>query len=95
MAYNKQDLVDTIQAINPELTATQAAQTLTTTLKAITLLTEEEDSQLTIRSFGTFTRTTSPSRPGRNPATGKEVIIPSRSYLRFKASSALRYEDTQ
>lgn len=39
--------------------------------------------------FGTFSVQTRKARTGRNPQTGKEMKIPAKKVVRFKAGSAL------
>lgn len=41
---------------------------------------------VSIRGFGTFKTATSAARKGRNPQTGKEIQIPAKTSLKFKAS---------
>ena len=43
-----------------------------------------------ITGFGTFRLHRKPARPGRNPKTGEEVIIPPRRALTFSACDEVR-----
>ena len=52
---------------------------------SILILVEDGD-KVIIRGFGTFARTTSEARTGRNPMTGASVEIPAKSKLHFKAA---------
>lgn len=43
-----------------------------------------------IAKFGSFVPVLRPERKGRNPKTEEEIIIPERTRVRFKSSSALK-----
>lgn len=46
--------------------------------------------RIEIRGFGSFTVTHRPSRVGRNPRSGEQVIVPEKRVPHFKAGKALR-----
>ena len=50
----------------------------------------EEGGAVTLSGLGRFEARRSPARPGRNPATGQEVLIPSRLRPVFTLSRTLR-----
>jgi integration host factor subunit alpha len=50
----------------------------------------EEGGTVTLSGLGRFETRRSPARPGRNPATGREVLIPSRLRPVFTLSRTLR-----
>lgn len=90
MTHTLRTLTDTVQILNPTLSLTEARTHIDTVLQAIKLLTNEDESTLKLRHFGTFTRTLSQAKTGHNPITLAEVHIPATSCLRFKPSRSLR-----
>ena len=50
----------------------------------------EQGQQIKLSGFGRFELRDKPSRPGRNPKTGEEVIITPRRVVTFKAGHKLR-----
>ncbi|MFP4336406.1 MAG: HU family DNA-binding protein [Halothece sp.] len=46
-----------------------------------------EKEKIIIKGFGTFSAEDKPERPGRNPRTGEEIIIPEKRKPKFKFSS--------
>ena len=46
--------------------------------------------KITLTGFGTFSVVKRGKRKGRNPQSGKEIVIPARKVVRFKAGKALR-----
>jgi len=46
--------------------------------------------KFTLPGFGTFTVVRRGRRKGRNPQTGKEIIIPARKVVKFKAGNLLK-----
>ena len=46
--------------------------------------------KIKIQGFGSFVIQAKNSRPGRNPRTGKRMIIPPRKAIKFKASDVLK-----
>ena len=57
----------------------------------ITAVTKElkKNGKLGIVGFGTFSVTKRKARMGRNPQTGKEIKIPAKKVIKFKAGKAL------
>ena len=51
---------------------------------------KSSDEAVKISGFGTFVKKITPQRIGRNPATGKEHIIPARMKLNFMASKKIK-----
>ena len=45
--------------------------------------------RISMVGFGTMTPTTRPARKGRNPQTGKDIIIAERKIVKFKPSAEL------
>ena len=46
--------------------------------------------KLTLTGFGTFSVIKRGKRKGRNPQSGKEIMIPAKRVVKFKAGKALR-----
>ena len=46
--------------------------------------------RIEIRNFGVFTVKRTPARPGRNPVTGEEAIVPERNFVQFKAGKEMK-----
>ena len=86
---NKQDLINHISDTN-DLTLPAATRAIDIVLDGITTLTNQKDSVLALRGFGSFSRIVTAPRKGRNPQTGQTIDIPSRSALKFKPSKALQ-----
>ena len=86
---NKQDLINHISDTN-DLTIPAATRAIDIVLEGITTLTNQKDSTLALRGFGSFSRVVTAPRKGRNPQTGETIDIPSRSTLKYKPSKALQ-----
>jgi len=84
---NKSDLID---AIADKANASKAATAvlLNATMQAIAEALVKGDSVQLI-GFGTFSVSERAARTGRNPQTGKEMLISAKKVARFKAGSAL------
>ena len=83
------DLINVIHNIYPDKTKAVIAEALTITLDGLTSVLASPNVTLQLRGFGTFNTKVTPERPGRNPATGEAITIPSRLAVRFKASKSL------
>jgi len=84
----RSDLVDKI-TLNTGLTRQQSTDIMESMLKA---LTEglRKDKFIKLSSFGTIQVLNKSKRIGRNPKTGKEVMIQPRRSLSFRASQTLK-----
>lgn len=51
--------------------------------------TAKKAGRLSLVGFGSFIKSKRKARMGRNPQTGKEIKIPARTVIRFKAGKAL------
>lgn len=84
---NKAELIDAI-ASDAKLTKADAKKALdafiTATAKAL-----KKGDRVALVGFGSFSVTKRNSRTGRNPQTGKEITIPAKKVVRFKAGSEL------
>ena len=45
--------------------------------------------RISLVGFGTFSTTKHPARKGRNPQTGKEIMIAEKTVVKFKAGAEL------
>lgn len=80
---NKGELVNQI-AEHAELTKAQAGEALNGVLESITGALAKGD-KVTLIGFGTFSISERAARKGRNPRTGKEIDIPAKNMVKFKA----------
>ena len=84
---NKAELIDAIAA-KADLTKADAKKAL----DAIIDSTSGElkgGGRVALVGFGTFSVTERKARTGRNPQTGKEITIPAKKVVKFKAGSEL------
>ena len=87
-ALTKQTIIDKISTKNNQ-TPSQAKDTLESLLEIIkSTLASGED--IMISGFGKFQVNEKAPRKGRNPATGKEMILDGRRVVTFKCSGGLR-----
>ena len=88
MTLTKADLVQNVYQKH-ELTKAQAAEAVEVFLQiAKNCLEEGED--LLISGFGKFNVKSKNARRGRNPQTGKELVLEARQVVTFKPSGILR-----
>lgn len=82
---------DFIKAVAKQAGTSQkeADAILTATLGAIKDALKKDDSVAFLK-FGTFKISKRAARKGRNPQTGKEILIPAAKLPVFKASAALK-----
>jgi DNA-binding protein HU-beta len=85
---NKAQLVDAI-AKDAKITKADAKKALDAFVKNTTTTLKKKD-KLTLVGFGTFSVSERKARVGRNPQTGKEIKIPAKKVVRFKAGSDLQ-----
>lgn len=85
---NKSELVSAI-AEESGLTKADAARALDATMTTITKALATGDS-VAIIGFGTFAIGERAERTGRNPQTGKEMVIPAAKVPKFKPGKALK-----
>lgn len=84
---NKSDLIAKI-AGDSGITKAQAQAALNSFTKATTTALKKGDKVILV-GFGTFSVSKRSARKGRNPQTGKEINIPAKKVVRFKAGSEL------
>jgi DNA-binding protein HU-beta len=85
---NKRQLID---AVAEKANATKAAAEIVVSA-AIEAIAEAiaRGENVQFVGFGTFSVAERKARSGRNPQTGKEIRIPARQVVRFKAGAGLR-----
>jgi DNA-binding protein HU-beta len=84
---NKAQLIDAIAA-NAGLTKADAKKALDAFIKATTQALKKGD-RVALVGFGSFSVAKRSARTGRNPQTGKEIKIPAKKVVKFKAGSDL------
>ncbi len=84
---NKAQLIDAMAA-GAGLTKVEAKKALDAFIGATTEALKGGD-RVTLIGFGTFSVTERSARTGRNPQTGKEIQIPAKKVVKFKAGSDL------
>jgi DNA-binding protein HU-beta len=85
---NKKELISAI-AEKANLTMKQAEMALSAAFDTIQAVMMEQGS-VAISGFGNFTTKVREERKGRNPSTGKEMMIPRAILPVFKAGSQLK-----
>jgi DNA-binding protein HU-beta len=84
---NKGELISKI-AEDAGLTKVQAGAALDAVVDGVTSTLAKGD-KLTLVGFGTFSVSSRAARKGRNPQTGKEINIPAKTVVKFKAGKEL------
>ena len=84
---NKTELVDAIVK-ETGLTKTKSGEVLTTIVNKITEALKNGE-KVSLVGFGTWSTTKRAERKGRNPKTGEEITITSRTVTKFKAGNEL------
>lgn len=83
---NKGNIVESI-AKNASISKAQAAKALDAFVDS-TMTAVKKGDKVTLVGFGTFSSSKRSARKGRNPQTGKEINIPARKVVKFKAGKA-------
>ncbi|NBC83463.1 MAG: DNA-binding protein [Bacteroidetes bacterium] len=84
---NKAQLIDAIAA-DAGLTKADAKKALDAFISATTKSLKKGD-RVALVGFGSFAVSKRSQRTGRNPQTGKEITIPAKKVVKFKAGSEL------
>jgi DNA-binding protein HU-beta len=84
---NKSDLISQM-AGDAGITKAQAQSALNSFIDSTTKALKKGD-KLILVGFGTFSVSNRAARTGRNPRTGKEIKIPAKKVVKFKAGSDL------
>jgi DNA-binding protein HU-beta len=81
---NKKEMIDAI-AKQAQLTTQQAEDAYKATFQVI-----KQDGKVMVPEFGNFTTKVRAERKGRNPSTGKDIIIPQAIIAHFKPATQLK-----
>jgi DNA-binding protein HU-beta len=84
---NKAELIDAI-AGSAGLTKADSKKALDAFIKATTAALKK-GGRVALVGFGSFSVAKRSARTGRNPQTGKEITIPAKKVVKFKAGSDL------
>lgn len=84
---NKSELIDSI-ADNANLSKADAKRALDAFTDSTGAALKKGD-KIALVGFGTFSVSKRAARKGRNPQTGKEINIPAKNVVKFKAGSDL------
>ena len=84
---NKSDLIDNM-AKAAGITKVQAQACLDSFMSSTQSALKKGDKVILV-GFGTFSVTKRSARKGRNPQTGKEINIPAKKVVKFKAGAGL------
>jgi DNA-binding protein HU-beta len=84
---NKAELIDAIAA-SSGLTKSDAKKALDAFVESTTDTLKKGD-RISLVGFGSFSVSERKARTGRNPQTGKEIQIPAKKVVKFKAGSDL------
>ena len=85
---NKEQLIDKL-AGDAKITKVAARAVLASFIEAVKKTVKKGD-RLGLVGFGTFSLTKRKARSGRNPQTGKDIVIPASKSPKFKAGKALK-----
>ena len=85
---NEQDLIDSM-AKAAGITKVQAQSALDAFMGSTQTALKKGDKVILV-GFGTFSVTKRSARKGRNPQTGKEINIPAKKVVKFKAGAGLQ-----
>ena len=84
---NKAELVS-IMAEKAGMTKVDAKKALEAFMEASAEALQKGD-RISLVGFGTFSTSNHPARKGRNPQTGKEIMIAEKTVVKFKAGAEL------
>lgn len=84
---NKAELIDAI-ASEANLTKADAKRALDAFIDSTTKALKKGD-RVALVGFGSFSVSKREARKGRNPQSGKEIIIPAKKVVKFKAGAEL------
>ena len=84
---NKAELIDSM-ASSAGLSKADAKKALDAFIDSTTVALKNGD-RVALVGFGSFSVSTRSARKGRNPQTGKEISIPAKKVVKFKAGAEL------
>ncbi len=85
---NKAELVNEMAELSG-LSKVDAKKALDAFVEATTYELSKEGGRVALVGFGSFSVSTRAARKGRNPQTGKEIDIPAKKVVKFKAGAEL------
>ncbi len=85
---NKTQLIEAMAA-DAGITKAQAKKALDAFMDNVKAALKKGD-KVTLIGFGTFMTQTRKARKGRNPRTNKEITIPAKTVVKFKAGAGLK-----
>ena len=89
MTLTKADLIDQVHISNSKMTKAQAGEAVETFLRIIKS-SLENGADVLLSGFGKFNVNDKTARKGRNPQTGKSLMLDARRVVTFKPSRKLR-----
>ena len=84
---NKTELIAAIAA-KAEMTKVDAAKAFNALLAVTKEEMKKKDGKISIIGFGTFSKQHRAKRNGKNPQTGKKIVIAAKDVMKFKVSKA-------
>lgn len=82
---NKTELIAAL-AKKADMTKVDAAKTFNALLEVTKEEMKKKDGKISVIGFGTFYMQQRPKRNGKNPQTGKKMVIPAKKVFKFRAS---------
>jgi DNA-binding protein HU-beta len=86
---NKQELVNHVSAKVEGLTKSKTSEVIDAVVESISEALASGE-RVTLVGFGTFQTAGRQERKGRNPKTGAEILIPSKTVAKFKPGTSLQ-----
>ena len=85
----RSELVARIATQNPHMFVRDVEAVVDTILKRVAEALADGD-RVELRDFGAFSVRDREARAGRNPRTGREVVVPARAHVYFKPGKGMR-----
>jgi DNA-binding protein HU-beta len=85
---NKAELINEMAEITG-FSKVDAKKALDAFIEATTYELSKDEGRVALVGFGSFSVATRAARKGRNPQTGKEIDIPAKKVVKFKAGAEL------
>ena len=85
----KAELIEKM-AKDAKISKVAASTVLDSFMANVTKALKKKDGKVTLVGFGTFVKTRQKARKGRNPQTGRDIIIPAHKAVKFKAGKKLK-----
>jgi integration host factor subunit beta len=85
----KTELIQRVADLNPHLRASDAEKIVNTIFEEMIAAMARGD-RVELRGIGAFTVRVRRGRPGRNPRTGRKVVVPQRLHPHFKPGKPMR-----